>query len=130
MYVLFAVINKNEMVMPVIKRLRELGIRGATVLDSMGAGRYVDRGGLEPFIAGFRRTSSNITHNKTIFSVIETKEQVERAAEEIEKLLGGDMTVPGTGIIFSFPVDMVKGGDLTRHINSRQERDRNEYVTE
>lgn len=131
MYALFAVINKKEMVRPVIKRLREIGIRGATVIESTGAGRYARRENHIPLIGGLRYIDgTDITHNATVFSVIETREQVEQAADEIEKLLGGDMTVPGTGIIFSVPVDLVRGGDLTRYIKAREERNKNQYVTE
>lgn len=131
MYVLIAVINKKEMARPVIKKLRGMGIRGATVLESTGAGRYARRENSMPLIGGLRYIDgADVSHNATLFSVIETKEQVEKAADAIEELLGGDMSVPGTGIIFSVPVDLVRGGDLTRHIEARDKRNREKYVTE
>ncbi len=126
MYVLVAVISKSEMAGPVVKRLKELGIKGATILDSMGSGRFVERENTRLLIGGLRHLDGgDITHNKTVFCIVESREQTLKAADEIERLLGGDMTVPGTGIVFSLPVDMVRGGELGRYM---KERERNNQI--
>jgi nitrogen regulatory protein PII len=131
MYVLVAVINKKEMIRPVVKRLRQIGIFGATVIESTGSGRFVGRKDYVPLIGSARYIEgADITHNMTLFSVIETKEQVERAADEIEKLLGGDMEAKGTGIIFGLPVDFVRGGQLNRDADKKEKPHSEGYSAE
>lgn len=63
-----------------------------------------------------------VQSNKTIFSVIEREEQVELVMEHVEKILGGDMQKPNKGIMFVLPVTHLRGGELHRHIESRENK--------
>ncbi|MDK2798816.1 MAG: hypothetical protein PWP27_316 [Clostridiales bacterium] len=124
MYVLFIVLNEVEHVADILMKMKDLGLRGATVIDSMGSRKVLDKdmynvsfiGGLVRALEGDQRAS------KTIFSVIERKEQVKRAMDEIEKILGGDMKKPNKGIMFVLPVVHLRGGELERHIESRERK--------
>lgn len=124
MYVLFVVINEVEHLSEVLFKLKQLDIRGATVIDSMGGRALEDHDVYHiPFVGSLMRSlHEDIRHNKTIFSVIEKEHQVELAMEQIAKILGGDMTKPDKGIMFVLPVVHVRGGELNRHIESRENK--------
>lgn len=124
MYALFIVLNEAEYLYDILFKIRQLGIRGATVIDSMGARIIQEKAKYNmPLIGGLRRTLEGGTQsNKTIFSVIEREEQVETVMEQIEKILGGDMQRPNKGIMFVLPVTHMRGGELQRHIESRENK--------
>ncbi len=123
MYVLFIVLNQPEFLPDVLYKMKQLRIRGATVIDSMGATSISKEIYRIPMIGGFMKSIDGDTHsNKTVFSVIEREEQVEEAMEEIEKIIGGDMKQPNKGIMFVLPVTHMRGGELNRHIISRDSK--------
>ncbi len=134
MYVLFIVLNKVEHLTEILTKMKDLGLRGATVIDSMGSKNIVAKEmhnvsflySMVKTLEGDQRT------NKTIFSVIERKEQVDRAMDAIEKILGGDMNKPSQGIMFVMPVSHIRGGELERHIESRENKNflKKEYESE
>lgn len=120
MYVLFVVLNQPEYLPDVLYRLKKLRIRGATVIDSMGATSITKDLYKIPMIGGFMKSMDGDTHsNKTVFSVIERDDQVQAAMESIEEIIGGDMKQPNKGIMFALPVSHMRGGELNRHIISR-----------
>ncbi|MFP4697458.1 MAG: P-II family nitrogen regulator [Eubacteriales bacterium] len=123
MYVLFVVLNETEYLSEILYKMKQLGIRGATVIDSMGA-TSVNKGIYNiPVIGGFMKSIDRDSKiNKTIFSVIEREKQVDRVMEHIEKILGGDMKKPNKGIMFVLPVSHFRGGELHRHIESRENK--------
>lgn len=123
MYVLFIVLNEPEFLSDILFKIRQLGLRGATVIDSMGSTELEKDIYKMPVIGGFMRSIDGDTkYNKTIFSVVEREEQVERVMNSIEKILGGDMKKPNKGIMFVLPVTHMRGGELERHIESRENK--------
>ncbi len=104
--VCFFLVIKEDFLDEVLEAFLELDIRGATVLDSVGMGRIL---AYEiPIFAGLRTMiPGNRPYNKTIFSVIE-EHKVQKLVEAIEQICG-DFSNPGTGIMFSVPVQFVKG---------------------
>lgn len=133
MYVLFIVLNDLDKLKEVLAALKSADVRGATIIDSVGAGAMMEEEFLgSPLIGGFMRNlSGNYGSNKTIFSVIEREEQVDRAMAAVEKVLG-DMDKPGTGMMFVLPVVKFKGGELERHIDRRERKNilQKEYESE
>lgn len=122
-YVLFIVLNEPEYLSEILFKMRQLGLRGATVIDSMGSTELVRDIYRMPVIGGLMKSIDGDTkYNKTIFSVIEREEQVERVMNNIEKILGGDMKKPNKGIMFVLPVTHIRGGELERHIESRENK--------
>lgn len=84
----------------------ELGINGATILDSIGMGRILAHD--IPIFAGFQ----NLLHdsrpgNKTILSIV-PDQKVERIIQAVEQIIGS-LDDPGNGLFISLPVDCVKG---------------------
>ncbi len=123
MYVLFIVLNETEYLPEVLFKMKQLGIRGATVIDSMGATAINKDIYNIPVIGGLMKSiDGDVQYNKTVFSVIEREEQVELVMNHIEKVLGGDMKKPNKGIMFVLPVTHMRGGELERHIESRENK--------
>ena len=116
MYVLFAVFNKPECLNEILRKMKDIGISGATIIDSMGAGKLRRSIGKEiPLIGGFMNAlDTDIANNKTLFTVVESKSKLENIMDEIEKICGGDMSKPGTGIMFAVPIAASKGGSVSR----------------
>jgi nitrogen regulatory protein PII len=123
MYTLFIILNRVEYLSEVLISLKKCGVRGATVIDSMGSKKLLEKDTQNvSFINGIvRALEGDNRTNKTIFSVIEKEEQVKAAMEEVEKILG-DMNKPNKGIMFVVPVEHIRGGDLERHIEVRERR--------
>jgi len=107
MHVLFLVLNKKEQVKPVLKGLLDCGVSGATILESTGMGRTLANA--IPVFGGLRHALNGGTvGNSTIFSVIEDEEVLNKAIERIIEIVG-DLERPGSGILFTVPVDRVIG---------------------
>lgn len=122
MYVLFIVLNETQYLSEILTSLQHLGIRGATVINTMGSRKIQDEEEEKSFLFKLVESLQGDTkNNRTIFSVIEKDEQIHEAMKSIEEILGGDMTVPNKGIMFVLPVTHFRGGDLQRHIIEQKE---------
>jgi nitrogen regulatory protein PII len=107
MKLLVFVLNREELLEEVLEAFVEAGITGATILDSEGMGRFLTYE--VPLFADFREfMKGNKPYNKTIFSVVEKEEKIKVVEELIEKICGS-LSDPGTGILFTIPVDYAKG---------------------
>ena len=108
MQLMVLVVNKEELVDQVLAAYLELGITGATVLDSVGMARIVAEH--IPIFAGLRHlVDSERAYNKTIFSVIDEQAvPLDDVIALVEEVIG-DLSQPGTGILFTVPVTRVKG---------------------
>ena len=107
MELLVCVINDPSRVDEILEGFLEIGITGATIVDSYGMGRTLIQD--VPLFAGFRNLLSGPSkYNKTIFSVIDSKEKLTEGVAIIENILG-DLSSPATGIVFTIPIDFVKG---------------------
>ncbi|MFA9375474.1 MAG: hypothetical protein ACERKZ_01855 [Lachnotalea sp.] len=111
MKLLFFVLNKTECLDDVLVEFVNRNINGATVIDSAGMARILcdKHDNCEiPFLGSIRaylhpeREKSNI-----ILTVLED-DQLKGAIEAIESIVG-DLSKKDTGIVFSVPIDFVKG---------------------
>jgi nitrogen regulatory protein P-II 1 len=103
----FFVLNKEELLDEVLAAFLEAEVPGATILDSEGMGRFLTYE--VPLFASFKEfMKGNKPYNKTIFSVVDSDAKVMRLEELIEKVCGS-LSEPGTGILFTVPVDYVRG---------------------
>jgi nitrogen regulatory protein PII len=106
MKLLVLFLNKVEKLEEVLEGYVEVGITGATVLDSVGMGHILCEE--VPIFAGLRFMFAGAKpHNKTIISVI--KDEKEEEAIRVLKKILGDLNKPGTGIVFTFSLDRVEG---------------------
>jgi len=101
------VLNTEELLDDVLAAYVEAGISGATVLDSEGMGRYLSYE--VPLFADFKEfMKGNKPYNKTIISVVTDENTIPILRKLLDKITGG-LDLPGTGILFSVPVDFATG---------------------
>jgi nitrogen regulatory protein PII len=114
MQVAFIVLNNTDRLDELLKEFVNIGIKGATILDSMGMGGFLvssENTGV-PFFSTLRMLlNEGKPLNKTIFTVIED-EQVSPLTKVFESVVGA-LNKPNTGIIFTMPINYVKGGELS-----------------
>jgi nitrogen regulatory protein PII len=107
MKLLVFILNKEELLAEVMTAFLEAGLNDATILDSVGMGRFLTSE--MPLFADFRDLLQGVKpRNKTIISVV----QDESVLPYLEKLLNricGELSAPGTGIFFTLPVDYCTG---------------------
>ncbi len=103
---LVAVINDPEIIDEILAGFIELGITGATILNSEGMGSVLSHdipifAGLQTLISGSR------PQNRMIFSILPAS-LVDSAVDLLQEVTG-DLERPATGIVFTLPVDRVEG---------------------
>jgi nitrogen regulatory protein P-II 1 len=106
MQLLVAVINHAELVDGVLAGFKELGIPGATVLESRGMARLLTRD-VPAFVGAPAVRNGTRTENRTVFCVVDEAD-VEAAIRMIESIIG-TLETPGAGIAFTLPIDRVVG---------------------
>ncbi len=111
MRLLVLILNKVELLDELLTAFTDCGIQGATILTSTGMARELARADGNndvPFLGSLRALlDPEREENKTIFTVLR-EEQVGAAVETIEAVVG-DLSDPDTGILFTLPVDYMKG---------------------
>ena len=103
---LVCVVMDHHQVEEILTGFLELGVRGATVLDSRGMGSIL--GNEVPIFAGFRSLfPGSAAGNYVIVSVL-SDELVGDAMRLADEVCGG-FSKPGTGFLFTVPVKRMKG---------------------
>ncbi len=106
MKLLVIVINDRTKLTPLLDRFYELGIKGATVIESQGMGHLI--ADHIPFFARFAELSNpHDDSSHTIFSVIHGEDLLHQAIETVDEEI--DLEKEDTGLLFVLPVDFVKG---------------------
>jgi len=100
------ILNRDEHLDELLEAFVELDVRGATVIDSVGMGQIISHdipifGGLRSLMTGAR------PYNKTILTVVR-EDMVESICLAFEHVCGS-INEPGTGVVFSLPVDFARG---------------------
>ncbi|TYP58836.1 P-II family nitrogen regulator [Thermosediminibacter litoriperuensis] len=117
MYLMVIILNRPELLKKLLTVMKKNGAKGATVLDSMGQGAIMksfeeDR----PMIASIKKLKEDgLFVNKTILSVIEDKKKLQDIADAVEREIGSFAEDSSMGIMFSVPLNMVRGGKLGRY---------------
>ena len=109
---LMVILDKMDALPVILRRWQEIGVSGTTILRSLGGFRttsWVERVGLG--MLG-RACDSEEIKQRTLLSVIESDELLERAIAEAESIVGG-FGEPNTGVLFVLPVVRTLG--LRRH---------------
>ena len=103
---LVAVINDPEKLDEILSGFLELGVTGATIINSEGMGRVLSHD--IPIFAGLQTLISHSRpQNRMLFSVL-PEERVEPVLELLQDVCG-NLESPATGIAFVLPVDRVVG---------------------
>jgi hypothetical protein len=104
---LIAVINDVDRVDEILAGFLEIGVTGATVIDSEGMGRVLSQE--IPIFAGLQTLiSRSRPQNQTLFSVIDDPETMENALNIIQEVCGR-FDDPATGIAITIPMSRVVG---------------------
>ncbi len=108
MKLLVLVLNKIEVLDDLLLALTSAQINGATIISSTGMAHALSGHEEVPFLMGLRSLlDPDREQNRTIFAVL-SDDMVEKAISVIEKVVG-DLSRPDTGIVFTLPIDQVKG---------------------
>jgi nitrogen regulatory protein PII len=100
------VLNKTEYLEDLFTAFLEIGVSGATVVDSVGMGRILSHD--VPIFTGLRSAFPGTSPvNKTIFLVTEDA-MVEDILTVIDDVCGS-FDEAGTGLVFVLPVDAARG---------------------
>ena len=106
MQLLVAIINHVEQVDDILAGFVELGITGATIVNSEGMGHVLSQD--VPIFAGLRSlTARSRPSNQTVLSVVQD-DKVDPAIALIHEVCG-NLESPGAGIVFSIPLSRVVG---------------------
>lgn len=106
MQLLLCVINQENKLDDILSGFLELGITGATVINSEGMGRVLSHD--IPIFAGLQTLISRARpQNQTIFSVMDD-EKIDGAIALLQEICGLGQE-PATGIVFTIPVGRVVG---------------------
>lgn len=111
MNVLFIVLNETDYLDDILDAFVEIGVKGATILDSQGMGSAISNSGRgkDPFFGSIRNLLDNARpYNKTIFTVIEGEYLLQQAIKTVKDIIG-DMSKPGIGLMFTMPVGHIYG---------------------
>lgn len=107
MELLVCVVNQEEKLEDILSGFLELGITGATIINSAGMGRVLTQD--VPVFAGLQALVSRARpRNVTLFSVIDSTDKLEAAIKLVQDVCG-DLETPATGILFTIPISRVMG---------------------
>ena len=102
MELLVLVVDQKEKLDAILSEFLKLGVTGATLVNSQGMARRLPKD--VPVLAGLQDLLSHSRpHNTTVFSVVESEEKLEAAIAKVREICG-DMTRPGSGVLFTVPV--------------------------
>ena len=106
MKLIVIILNEVELLEDLLSAFLEIGISGATIIDSTGMGRILTS--QVPIFAGLRDAFAGCCpENKTILTVV-SEDQVQDAEIVLEEVCGS-FKEKGSGIYFCLPIDFVKG---------------------
>jgi nitrogen regulatory protein PII len=112
MQLLVIVLNKVDRLEDLLKDLLNVGIRGATVIDSTGMARVLhgDMDNIPIFGSIKMLINEGYSYNKTLFVVLK-EEQVKLAIDSVKQTVG-DLSKPDVGILFTIPLNHVEGIEI------------------
>lgn len=111
MQALFLVLNETDYLDDILEAFVEIGVKGATIVDSQGMGRALAASSDQHIpMFGYLKNLLDDAHpyNKTIFTVLEDQDLVDRVVKAVNDVVG-DINKPGVGFIFTIPVGSVYG---------------------
>lgn len=107
-YMVLVILDDPEVLPELLKAWRDVGVSGATILESAGAYRTASWLGRVGLTALGRLFDSDEVRRQTVFTVIEDDQLLDRAVGEAERVVGG-FEQPNTGVLIVLPVSEVRG---------------------
>lgn len=109
MYVLFIVLNTVDSLDDILSGFVREGISGATILDSQGMGSAIvnnENRSAPLFSALHMLLSDSHPYSKTIFTVLENENLVDKAVAVVQEAVDGISDI-GAGFMFTVPIGKV-----------------------
>lgn len=103
---LFIVLNEVDYLNEILAGFVDIGVSGATVLDSQGMGSIIAKSSSHGIpIFGYLKTllADALPYNKTIFTVLENEVLVNKAVALVQEVLK-DISGSNTGFMFTIPI--------------------------
>jgi len=121
-FLVVAIIDDVEFCPSILNSWEEIGVRGVTILESTGLGRIRKAGLLDtiplmPSLSDILERAE--THHRTLFSVVDSQELVNKMAEIVQNMTGS-LEEPNTGFMFVVPVVQVFGMGKHRQDRSNE----------
>ena len=111
MYLVLFVLHDCELMDGVLDAWERVGVSGATILHSYGLGR-VRQAGLRddfPLFPSIEQLlESNEEFSRTLFTVLEEQEKVDRVVSATQSIVG-DLSEPNTGMLVVLPIAQAYG---------------------
>ena len=107
MQLLVLVLNKTECLDDILKELLNIGIRGATILESTGMARTLDRDEMSLFGSLRMVVDKDRENSRTVFLAVKDS-LVDEARATIDQVVGG-LCRPDTGVLFGMPINFFDG---------------------
>lgn len=105
MELVITILKDYRLVEEVLLRFIDIDVTGSTVIESQGMGQIL---GDVPILAGLRGLFPGSGQNSFLILTVVENERVKSCLDAIEETCG-DMSIPGTGIVFTVPIGTVKG---------------------
>lgn len=107
MYLLIAVINNEEILNDLLTGWLDIGVSGATVMESMDSLQLISHH--IPIFAGFRSLTGGVgmLHNKTLLTAIEEKKVLKKATAYLETICR-NTGKSSQGVYFVIPLTSFK----------------------
>ena len=107
MQLLVLVLNKTEKMDDILKELLNVGIRGATIVESTWRSRAMDDLDL-PIFGSLRMViDEKKDSSRTVFIAVQDS-LVDEARKTIDSVVGG-LAHPDTGVLFGLPINFFVG---------------------
>lgn len=104
------ILREVDLLHDLLTAFTNAGVQGSTVLDCDGALQVLGQASDDapPIFASLRKfMNPDQEHNKLVLTVL-SEEQYPKARKAVADVVG-DITAPGTGIIFTVPITNVEG---------------------
>ena len=104
------ILRQTELVPELLSEFAREGVRGSTVIDCEGALQVLGQASVDapPIFASLRKfLNPDPEHNKLVPTVL-SDDMYPQARRVVSKVVG-DLSVPGTGIMFTVPITNVEG---------------------
>jgi nitrogen regulatory protein PII len=105
MKLVLIVLNRTDLLEEVIEYFVEVGVKGGTVLDSVGMGKIMAYD--IPIFAAFKELMiGSKASNKVLFTTVDNNE-IDDFMAGLDKII--NFNEPGTGVAFTFNIEEVYG---------------------
>ena len=110
MQLLFLIIKRIELVDDIMQALASAGIRGGTVIDSLGMAKSISQMDNLPAINALRAilNGADPSQKGKLLLMAVPEEQVETARKAIIGITG-DLDIPNAGVLFGVPITFADG---------------------